>query len=389
MWEFIADEKCVRSGTLTDVYFERTEEILRRCGLADVHVRMEVCARRLPEEWRWAVLAGVDDCLDLLEGRALEVRGLGEGSVFAAGEPVLEVAGRYIEICRWETVLLGFLCQSSGVATAAARCRVAAGDRMVASFGARRMHPAIAPLIDRSAYIGGCDAVAVVESARRLGMPPTGTVPHALVLMMGDTLEAMKAFDRIIGNEVKRVALVDTFGDERMEAVRLARALGDRLFAVRLDTPPSRRGDMGAILREVRWALDVEGFTGVKLFLSGGVTEKTILAHRDVVDAFGVGTYVSNAPVIDFSMDIVEIDGKPMSKKGKLPGSKDVYRCTSCGGRKVVPAAAGAPRCGCGGTMECLTVVLMRGGVREHERGRPDEVRSRVLSRLHDESPVL
>ena len=92
----------------------------------------------------------------------------------------------------------------------------------------------------------------------------------------------------------------------------------------RLDTP-SRRGDMRSIIDEVRWELDSHGYPQVKIFLSGGVTRDDVIASRDCVDAFGIGGAIANAPVINFAMDIVEIEGKPRAKRGKRSGIKQVY----------------------------------------------------------------
>src|SRR5690606_27067049 len=125
-----------------------------------------------------------------------------------------------------ETAMLGLLCQASGVATKAARIRRLAGDKTVVSFGARRVHPAVAPVIERAAYIGGCDGVSVVMAAELLGEDPTGTTPHALILLMGDTVDAMLAYDRVLPPDVPRIALIDTFQDEKFEAIRVAEALG-------------------------------------------------------------------------------------------------------------------------------------------------------------------
>jgi nicotinate phosphoribosyltransferase len=63
------------------------------------------------------------------------------------------------------------------------------------------MHPAIAPMVERSAFIGGCDGVAVVKSAEFIGEEPVGTMPHALMLVMGDTVEATRAFHEIISKK--------------------------------------------------------------------------------------------------------------------------------------------------------------------------------------------
>ena len=154
-----------------------------------------------------------------------------------------------------------------------------------------------------------------------------GTIPHALVLMVGDTVEALRAFHEAIDPKVRRVALIDTLQDEKFEAIRVAEALGKDLYAVRLDTPSSRRGDFYRILEEVRWELDYRGFDHVKLIVSGGIDEYEMLKLNPLVDAYGVGTSIANAPVLSFALDIMEIEGKPMAKRGKRSGSKQVYRC--------------------------------------------------------------
>ncbi|WP_318010076.1 nicotinate phosphoribosyltransferase [Methanoculleus thermophilus] len=199
-------------------------------------------------------------------------------------EPVLRISGRYRDFAVYETAILGFLCHASGVASAAAHIRLAAQDRPVYSFGSRRQHPAIAAMVERAAWIGGVDGVS--NTCAPEGIPLAGTMPHAFVMCYPGTEEAWSAFARGAGPEVPRIMLADTFADEKMEAVRAA-ACGAK--AVRLDTPRSRRGNMRAIIEEVRWELDIHGYPDVKIFLSGGLTRADVAAYRDIVDAFGVG----------------------------------------------------------------------------------------------------
>lgn len=343
----IAGDDAIRGGHVTDVYFLRGRAVLESEG-ADPHVVAEVHATTLPRGAPWALLAGVDEAIALLEGRHLEVDALPEGSVFHPDEPVLVVTGRYLEFGELETALLGFLCQASGIATAAARTKLAAKGKPVYSFGARRMHPAIAPMIERAAYIGGCDGVAAVASGEELGVAPVGTMAHAVILVLGDE-RAWLAFDRTMDAEIPRVALVDTFRDEKFGALAAAETLGDRLDSVRLDTPESRRGDFAAIVREVRWELDRRGHEGVRTFVSGGLDETSVAALQPFVDAYGVGTSISNAPVVDFALDIVEVDGEARAKRGKRSGRKALVACPKGHWRRVLPAdrAVGAcPRCG-------------------------------------------
>ena len=213
---FTADFDDIRSGKVTDVYFERTLQILEAKGIRK-NVRAEFAAKSLPSGW--GVFVGLEEILRLLEGFPVSVRAAPEGTVFGPSQPVLEIIGTYNDFCRMETSVLGLMCQASGIATKAARCRIAAEGRQLVSFGARRMHPAIAPMVERAAYVGGCDGVALVKGAELLEIPAVGTMPHALVILMGGLVPAAKAFDEVIDPEVGRVALVDTFADERFEAL--------------------------------------------------------------------------------------------------------------------------------------------------------------------------
>ena len=377
----LATESEIKAGEVHDVYFSRTVQILRQRGDRK-RAKAEVRLKSLPEDWGWGILAGIEEAAALLDGLPVDVWAMDEGTVFAPYEPVLTIQGTYVEWAQYETALLGLLCQASGIATKAARCKKAAGDRQVISFGARRMHPAMAPMIERNAFVGGCDGVAVTKSAELIEADPMGTIPHSLVLIVGDTVEALKAFHEVIDPKVRRVALIDTLQDEKFEAIRVAEALGKDLYAVRLDTPSSRRGDFYRILEEVRWELDYRGFEHVKLIASGGIDEYEMPKLNPLVDAYGVGTSIANAPVLNFALDIMEIDGKPMAKRGKRSGSKQVYRCRACGTSMVVPAHRPVERCHCAGAVEPLLKPLLAGGKVARDLPPPRTIREYVLEQL-------
>ncbi len=334
----LAGAEDILSGKVTDVYFERTKKILHSLG-KDARVNVEFVVKKFPALNNWGIFAGLEEAMTILDRLPVTVEGLPEGSLFFEDEPVLTLTGNYLDFGPYETALLGLLCQASGVATRAARCKKAAGDRPVISFGARRMHPALAPMIERNAFIGGCDGVASIAAAELLQITPSGTIPHALILLLGDTLEAVKAFDEFIDPNIPRVALIDTFNDERFEALRVAEFFKQKLAAIRLDTPGNRRGDFVSLAQEIRWELDLRGYQHVKIFLSGGIDEKKILQYNCIADAYGVGTDISNAPVLDFSMDIVEINGQPLAKRGKKSGKKVLCRHRTTGERRVLPAS--------------------------------------------------
>ena len=373
--------KEVKDGLVTDIYFERTKKILEAKGI-DSYVRAELKANSLPPSWPWAVLAGVEECAEVLKDLPVDVRMMKEGTIFDPQQPIMEISGKYLDFGQYETTILGLICQASGIATMAARCKKAAGKKDVISFGTRRMHPTIAPLIERNAYIGGCDDVSVGLGARLIEKEPVGTMPHALILIMGDTVKATKAFDEVIEPGVRRVSLIDTFNDEKVEAINVASELGDKLYAVRLDTPRSRRGDFLEIMKEVRWELDLRGYRGVKLFLSGGIDEMDIKRYNIAADAYGVGTVISNAPVVDFSMDIIEVDGHPLAKRGKMSGRKRVFRCKECLKARVCSWKERPGRCLCGGVEEEVLVPFISKGHLEYPLPKPSQIREFVLSQL-------
>ena len=376
-----ASDADIKSGDVSDVYFARTVEILK--ARHDVkRVKAEVYLKSLPADWRWGILAGIEEVAALLEGVQVDVRSMDEGTIFEPYQPVLTIEGTYVEWAQYETALLGLICQASGIATKAARCKKAAGERQVISFGARRMHPTLAPMIERNAFIGGCDGVAVTKSAELIDADPMGTIPHSLVLMVGDTVEALKAFHEVIDPKVRRVALIDTLQDEKFEALRVAEALGKELYAIRLDTPSSRRGDLYRIVEEVRWELALRGFSHVKIIASGGVDEHEILRLNPVVDGYGVGTSIANAPVLNFALDIMEIEGRPMAKRGKWSGAKDVLRCRGCRRTVVIPAGSPPPPCACGGAWESLLKPLVQRGRVVRDLPPPRTIREHVLEQL-------
>ncbi|MBI4362017.1 MAG: nicotinate phosphoribosyltransferase [Euryarchaeota archaeon] len=368
----LASEEEIRRGETTDLYFLHTEEVLRREG-RNPRVTAEVA---LYKPGAWGILAGLREATSLLEGRPVDVWAMQEGDLFRGDEPVLRITGRYLDFARWETPLLGLLCQASGVATKAARIRLAAGDRHVLSFGTRRMHPALSPYIECAALIGGADGVSNVAGARALGVQAAGTMPHSLVLCLGDPPRAFRAFDQALSSSVPRICLVDTLWDEKTEALAALQALGKRLKGVRLDTPSSRRGNMARIVREVRWELDVHGGRHVEIWVSGGLDEEEVRLLRDHVDGFGVGTSIANAPSIDFALDIIEVEGKPRAKRGKLSGAKQVWREPRTLRGQVLRQGQPGPR----GWKPQLTPLLRKG--RPLRRLTLDEARARARRQL-------
>lgn len=310
----------VLAGDTADVYFLRTREILAREGV-DPGVTMEFFPRRS------GVLCGIREALEFLRvalgGVEVVVEALEEGLPMAPKEPVLRLTGRYQAFGIYETALLGMLAQESGWATAARACVEAAGPIPVYSYGARHVHPRVAPILDYAAIVGGCLSGSTPAGARLAGRWPIGTMPHALVLILGDTVAAAEAFNRVMAPEVPRSVLVDTFHDEPEEAIRVASALGVTLQSIRLDTPAERGGVTPDLVREVRARLDLAGYARVGIFISGGLTVERIRLLRESgvpIVGFGVGSAISGASPIDFTADIKAIANHPVAKRGRIPG---------------------------------------------------------------------
>ena len=385
---FIADEKDVREGCTMDIYFERTKKILEASGLSGTKVCAEITGSSLPLGWKWSVFCGLEEVIRLTEGLPISISAVPEGTLFrtrtsdSVRVPVMNIFGAYTDFGIMETAILGMLCQASGIATAAARTKIAAKNKTVLAFGNRRMHPAIAGVLDRSSYIGGCEAVSSKIGGEIIGQEPVGTVPHTLMLLMGSNDAAFKAFDRVIEKDVPRIMLIDTFSDERVAALEACRSVKD-LKGVRLDTPGSRRGNFKELINEVRWELDMNCHKDVDIIVSGGLDESSIAKIVDTsVSGFGVGTSISNAPTLDLSMDIVEKDGQPISKRGKFGGRKFTYRCPQCFemGASLRPDDRITCSCGCG--MDMIEIEVLRDGVRVGKERTPSEIRESVLRQL-------
>ncbi len=310
-----ASHEEILSGLTTDIYFVRTLEILRSLGLAETPVVAEIFAGRD------GICVGIDEVRFLLRDAGVRIESLREGETFSAREVVMRIAGPYAKFGMYETVLLGMLAHASGWATAAREVVRVAGDTPVYVFGARHVHPAVAPVMERAALIGGMRGAACILGAKLSGQEPVGTMPHAFILIVGDTVRAATAYHELMPAGVPRLVLVDTFADEAVEAVRVAEAMGKDLSAIRLDTPKERGSVTPDLVREVRARLDLAGHRHVKIFVSGGVTPERIPALIEAgTDAFGVGSYVSSAPPIDMTMDLREVNGKPRAKRGRTPG---------------------------------------------------------------------
>lgn len=312
---YSAEQDEIVSGLTTDIYFVRTLDILNEMGIANREVTAEIFARKS------GILVGIEEVKNILKDKNIEMWALEEGQEFETKETLVRIKGPYSEFGIFESVILGCLASPSGWATASRRVKEACGEKSFVCFGTRHLHPAVAPVMERASRIGGASAVSNILAAKLIGEQPSGTLPHASFLIAGDTLEVAKAYNDIMPQDHKRIVLVDTFKDEIEESLRIAEELGENLYGIRLDTPSERGGVTVELVKELRAKLDINGYNWVKIFVSGGLTPERIkILSQAGADAFGVGSYISGAPAIDMTMDIKEVDGKPLAKRGRIPG---------------------------------------------------------------------
>jgi nicotinate phosphoribosyltransferase len=320
----------VRSGWYSDKYFVRTRDILCR---ANHHPRalMQVFTRAA------GIVCGIDEVIAVLrlcasKPKELVIRALHDGDSMRADETVMTIEGDYATFAHLETVYLGILARRSSIATAVKRVVAAASGKQVLFFPARFDHYSVQTGDGYAAFISGALGVSTDAQASWWGVKGLGTVPHGLIAAYGgDTAAACHAFDKQVPKSVKRIALVDFQNDSVRTSLEVARALGKRLWGVRLDTATdvrdmsvrsrvkASRGVCPELVRNVRTALDKQGFRWVKIVISSGFDVHKIrrfVRHGVPFDAVGVGSALFKEKV-DFTADIVKINGKPCAKVGR------------------------------------------------------------------------
>ncbi len=325
----------MRSGYYSDKYFARAREVL----LADGHnptVTMQVFTKK--RAW----LGGVDEAIAILklcltEGfrwEDLEVHALRDGDAVEPWETVMLITGPYAAFAHLETLYLGVLGRRTKVATNTRKVVEAAWPKSVMFFPARHDHWLVQTGDGYAAHIAGAIGVSTDAQASWWGSEGVGTVPHALIACYGgDTVRATLAFADTMPDDVKVVSLVDFDNDCVTTALEVARALGPRLYGVRLDTSETLvdrsiipqmgkfdpRGVNPQLVWNVRHALDDAGFGHVQIVVSGGFDAEKIRHFEELgvpVDSYGVGSSLFKDRY-DFTADVVLVDGKPAAKAGR------------------------------------------------------------------------
>ncbi|HTT66945.1 MAG TPA: nicotinate phosphoribosyltransferase [Gemmatimonadales bacterium] len=322
----------MRAGYYSDKYFVRTREILLANGYRP-RVTMQVFGK-VP-----AYLGGIDEAIAILrqcavEWEDLDVRALYDGDEIQPWETVLLIEGPYDAFAHLETLYLGVLARRTKVGTNTRRVVDAARPKEVMFFPARHDHWLVQTGDGYAAHIAGAIGVSTDAQASWWGSEGVGTVPHALIAAYGgDTVVATRKFAEHIPESVRVITLVDFENDCVGTSLACARALGERLYGVRLDTSEtmvdkSLVPEMGhfkptgvnpQLVWNVRRALDREGFQRVRIVVSGGFTVEKIRQFEELgvpADAYGVGSSLYQGR-FDFTADVVKVDGKPCAKVGR------------------------------------------------------------------------
>lgn len=325
----------MREGYYSDKYFAHARDVLLRAR-HNPTVTMQVFQKK--HAW----LGGVDEAIAILklcltEGfdwSDLDVRALRDGDVIEPWETVMHITGPYAAFAHLETLYLGVLARRTKVATNTRRVVEAAWPRSVLFFPARHDHWLVQTGDGYAAHIAGAIGVSTDAQASWWGSRGIGTVPHALIASYdGNTARAARAFADHVDSDVRIVSLVDFENDSVGTSIAVARALGDRLWGVRLDTSEtvvdrSILGQMGAftptgvnpqLVRNVRKALDAEGFAAVRIVVSGGFDAEKIEQFRRLgvpVDSYGVGSSLFKGRY-DYTADVVLVEGRPAAKVGR------------------------------------------------------------------------
>ena len=327
----------MRDGYYTDAYFNHVRAALLADGRRP-RVVMQVFQKGD------AYLGGMDEAIAILklcsdDWDGLTVHALYDGDRIAPYEPVMTIEGEYTGFARLETVYLGVLARRTLITTNVVQVLEAANGKPIIFMPARHDHHRIQTGDGYAAHVAGRIVgspvgVTTDEQASWWGGRGVGTVPHSLIAAYGgNTVLAATKFADWAPEDFNITVLVDFENNSVATALEVARALGPRLWGVRLDTSESLVdrslwGELGdfrptgvneRLVHKVRDALDGDGFERVKIVVSGGFSVEKIRRFEEQgvpVDSYGIGSSLIRGSN-DFTADIVLTDGRPSAKAGR------------------------------------------------------------------------
>ncbi|MCL5797455.1 MAG: nicotinate phosphoribosyltransferase [Patescibacteria group bacterium] len=342
-WDFQITEK-IRRGYFSATYFNRTKKIL------EGENNRNVAVMQLFQKNEGSVMCGVEEVIELFrigagywEGEEwvskfdeIKIESLTDGDELHSGESVMHITGPYVYFAHLESLYLGILARRTLVASNTKRAVNAAGGKPVIFFADRFDHFFNQEGDGYAAHIGGAAGVCTQAHTAWWNGIASGTIPHSLIAMNGgNTIKAAELFIKY-NKDVNLIVLVDFENDCVKTSVEAAKALGEDLWGVRLDTAQNMidkslenqgsgirnqelYGVNPILVKNVREALDKEGFNNVKIVVSGGFNAERIKRFEEEkvsVDVYGVGSSLVHGQN-DFTADIVTMDWKRIAKTGR------------------------------------------------------------------------
>ncbi|PNR95287.1 nicotinate phosphoribosyltransferase [Petrotoga sp. 9PWA.NaAc.5.4] len=295
----------------------------------------------------------------------IEILSLFDGDEAKNMEPVFVIQGNPAFFGHLETLLLGVMARATSTATAVKKVVRASRGKPILFFSARFDHFWVQTTDGYAALKAGAFGVSTDANADYWGVESLGTIPHALIAAYnGSTSQAAIVFDKYIDEHVNRMVLVDWNNDvigttievtknfyeyvygkkPDVESGELEKIIGEgknKIWAVRFDTAgnlrdksvvPKDRSSLGVnpeMVWRARTEFDKLGMKNLKIMVSGGFDEEKIDLFETLqvpVDLYGVGSSLLKKKV-DFTADIVEVDGNPCAKVGRKKG--DYSRLTT------------------------------------------------------------
>ena len=326
--------KAVGEGYYSANYFLKSQRIAK--NQLPNHIVTEQWFQRRDD----TMLCGIDEAIAILHEFAIHpeellIEALNDGDIIQSGEPVLKVTGKYENFGFLESLIDGVLARRSSVATNT--MRVVRALRGSACFSmADRQDDYLTQTGDGYAsYVAGIKAYSTDAQGAWVGIKGMGTMPHALIALSGgDVIKAARAYHAEFPDE-KVTALIDYHNNVTVDAVKLAKALGEDLKGIRVDTSKALidhyfddkdtsgfdpHGVCKELIYALRKALDDNGCNWVKITVSSSFTAEKIdewTKEGVPVDMYGIGTSLVNNTTVGFTGDLVELDGKPEAKEGR------------------------------------------------------------------------
>lgn len=262
------------------------------------------------------VFCGLPDVIPLARASGGHLWALDERAALKTNQVALRLRGPFIKINASLPAIGAALAQQSAWASAARAFAAAANELPIIALRSNLIAPNALASFEYAVQSGGC---LTLESPYARGL-----ASRELILLLGDTLSALQAFDSLAPHDAPRLIFVDTFHEPATEATRVALGLGDKLVGVVVQHDARQNEISTATLKQIRAQLDLAGFPRIKIFVYGAFAPTDIARWLDEtapLDGFFVSDTIALTPLLPFQVELKESDGKPLGRHGLTPGT--------------------------------------------------------------------